>query len=335
MPIRIASYNIEWFDDHFRDDNTLKTTAGSRAKFDAVKTVLELIDADLITVIEAPNTTTTTGIQDTVAKLENFADWAGLATNKAVSGFPSRGRQEIAILYNPNKMTVTHEPDGTDSRSNPRFDGEFFVDADQDGIKEVYRHYRPPLEAKVELTGGGTFSVIGVHTKSKGIFSSMDQVHLERESQRNRLKLYAECAWIRRRVEDWLNDGRHFAVMGDINDGPGMDAYEMRYGRSAVETLMGDLFAPDRILRSYVGRPEWTRYGWEPASASFKDRVTETYVNVLIDHILASPNLPTWGENAGRVWNPYQDDTLKPHRKTFKAASDHFPVTLALDYAGP
>lgn len=50
--------------------------------------------------------------------------------------------------------------------------------------------------------------MIGVHTKSKGIFSSVDQVQLERLSRRNRLKLYAECEWIHRRVEDWLDDGR-------------------------------------------------------------------------------------------------------------------------------
>ena len=332
MTIRIASYNIEWFDDHFNEDNSPKTSAASQAKFDAVQAVLELIGADLITIVEAPNTTTTTGVQDTVTKLEVFAGSAGLSTNKAMIGFPSRGRQEIAILYDPNKMTVTHAPGGTDSQSNPRFDGQFFCDTDDDDIKEVYRHYRPPLEAKVDLTGGDIFYVIGVHTKSKGIFSSVDQVQLERVSRRNRLKLYAECEWIRRRVEDWLDDGRQFAVMGDVNDGPGMDIYEMRYGRSAVETIMGDLFRPDAVLRNYVGRPEFKRYGWEPASARFKDRITETYVNVLIDHILASANLPAEGENPGRVWNPYQDDALKPHRKTFTTASDHFPVTLDLAF---
>ena len=206
MTIRICTYNIEWFDDHLNDDNTLKTSAESVAKFTAVKAVLELVNADLISVIEAPNTTTTTGVQDTVTKLENFAGWAGLSTNKALLGFPSRGRQEIALLYNPNKMTVTHQPGGSDSRSNPKFTGEFFYDTDDDDIKEVYRHYRPPLEAKVELSSGAIFYVMAVHAKSKGIFNSVDQVHLERESRRNQLKLFAECAWIRRRVEDWLKE---------------------------------------------------------------------------------------------------------------------------------
>jgi len=208
----------------------------------------------------------------------------------------------------------------------------FFYDTDDDDIKEVYRHYRPPLEARVDLAGGDVFYIMGVHTKSKGIFNSVDQVHLERETRRNRLKLYAECAWIRRRVEDWLQEEKKFAVMGDINDGPGMDLYEMRYGRSAVELIMGELFEPDFILRNYVGRPVWTRFGWAPASARFKDRITETYVNVLIDHILASPNLPIIGEKPAKVWNPYEASDISEHKKQFTAASDHFPVTLDLEF---
>ncbi len=332
MSIRIATYNIEWFDNHFNEDNSLKLSGESEKKLNAIKQVFELINADLITIIEAPNTTTTTGIQSTVIKLENFAQWANLSTRNAIIGLPSPGRQEIAALYNPDKMTVTHDPGGrSKSRSNPPFNGEFFFDTDDDNIKEVYRHYRPPLEARVDLVSGDVFYIMGVHTKSKGIFNSVDQVHLERESRRNRLKLYAECAWIRRRVEDWLKEGKKFAVMGDVNDGPGMDLYEMRYGRSAIELIMGDLFEPDRILRNFVGRPKWTSYGWKPASARFKDRITETNVNVLIDHILASPNLPTVGEMPVKVWNPYEQDDLKQHRKQFLTASDHFPVTLDIN----
>ena len=156
MTIRIATYNIEWFDNDFENDNSMKSTSESQEKFNAVQEVLQLISADLITIIEAPNTTTTTGNQSAVAKLENFANWAGLSTRKAIIGFPSRGRQEIAILYDPDKMQVTHRPGGRrNSRSNPRFDGEFFYDTDDDNIKEVYRHYRPPLEASGQFRRGG------------------------------------------------------------------------------------------------------------------------------------------------------------------------------------
>lgn len=333
MNLRLASYNVEWFNHHFNADNSMKTAADSQAKFAAVKAILELIAADVVLLVEAPNTTTTTGIQDSVKKLETFAQWAGLPTSKALVGFPSAGTQEIALLYNPAKMTARHAPGGSaGSRSNPPFNGEFFHDTDDDTVQEVYRHYRPPLEVQVDVTGGPTFYLLGVHAKSKGIFDVMDQVHWERESRRNRLKLFAECAWIRRRVDDWLDAGRAFAVLGDINDGPGMDFYEMCYGVSAVEILMGDLFQPDRILRNYVGRPQWKDNGWSPASARFKDQFTGDTVNVLIDHILASAHLPVAGAAPGRVWNPYDDATLTAHRNNFKHASDHFPVTLDLAF---
>lgn len=331
MDIRVASYNIEWFDECFNADNTMKQSEKAITQLEAVKKVLQLINADLVTILEAPNTTTTTGNQCTVEKLETFASWAGLDTDKAAIGFKSAGKQEIAMLYNSSKMTVSHSPGGNSrTKKNPPFDGEFFYDTDDDNIKEVYKHYRPPFEAHVQLTTGEEFYVMGVHAKSKGIFGSVDLIHLERETRRNRLKLFGECAWIRRRIDDWLAEDKKFVVMGDINDGPGMDSYEMKYGRSAVEILMGDLFEPDLLLRNYAGRPKWTRYGWQPSSTRFKDRITETNVCVLIDHILVSPNLAVVGDAAHVIWNPYESEGIG-HKDQFKAASDHFPVTLDIN----
>ena len=236
MKIRLTTYNVEWFDEYFNIDNTLKSDAESTMKFEAVRDVLREVDADLITIIEAPNTTATTGSQSTVEKLQNFASWANLKTKNAIIGYPSSGKQEIAILYNSSKMSVSHKPGGSkDSRSNPPFNGEYFCDTDDDRIKEVYKHFRPPLEAEVKLSNGSQFYVMGVHAKSKGIFNSVDLIHLEQSARRNRLKLYGECSWIRRRAEDWLKEKRQFVIMGDINDGPGMDYYETSYGKSAVE----------------------------------------------------------------------------------------------------
>ncbi len=187
------------------------------------------------------------------------------------------------------------------------------------------------MEAKVKVKAtGNEFRLIVAHTKSKGIFSSVDMIHLERESRRNRLKIFAECRWIRRRVDEWLDKGYDVVVMGDINDGPGMDEYEMRYGRSGVETIMGNLFDPDRILRNYAGQPEWGRYGWSPSSVRFKDRITETSINVLIDHILVSVGLKISGQHPYQIWNPYENPLAKPLKKNLIKASDHFPVTINL-----
>ncbi|WP_102107534.1 endonuclease/exonuclease/phosphatase family protein [Oceaniglobus roseus] len=328
--MRIMSYNIEWFDDLFEPDNSMKADATSAKRFDAIAQVIRTLDPDLIGITEGPNTTTTTGMRDTVSALEGFAAAKGLRTAKAVIGFPSPGRQEIAALWDPAVLAATHAPGGrAGSRTSPPFDESFEIDSDADGIREVYRHYRPPLELSVTRADGGPpFRAMVVHAKSKGIFTAMDRIHYERTSDRNRRKLFAECSSIRRRVDDWLAEGTAVVVMGDINDGPGFDYYEGRFGRSAVELIMGDLFSPDGILRNHVGPPEWGRFGWEPSTARFRDIFTGDTVNALIDHILASRHLTPAGTGAARVWNPFQSEEAKPLKEALMAASDHFPVTL-------
>ena len=331
MP-RLMSYNIEWFDDHFEPDNSLKTNVEAVKKFDAVAGVLAALDPDLIGITEGPNTTTTTGQRSTVAALENLAAAKGLRQSRALMGFPSAGRQEIALLYDPAVLTAAHDPGGVPgANKNPPFSERFQIDSDGDGIKELYKHYRPPLEARISRSDGGAdFWLMVVHAKSKGIFNAMDRVHFERTSERNRRKLFAECSSIRRRVDEWLDADRPCVVMGDINDGPGFDYYEGRFGRSAVELIMGDLFDPDRILRNRVGAPSFGRYGWEPSTARFRDTFTGDHVNALIDHIMASRHLAPAPGDAALVWNPFQLDAAKPLKSLLLDASDHFPVTLDL-----
>jgi endonuclease/exonuclease/phosphatase family metal-dependent hydrolase len=329
VAIRLCTYNIEWFDDLFDQDNDLKDVEDTRRKVSALKEVSTALAADLIGVVEAPNTTVSTGHQSTEKKLQAFLDETGQQNFRPLVGFVSAGRQELAILYNAEKLEARHSPGGSrGSRSNPPFDGEFFFDTDDDRVKEAYRFYRPPLEAEVTIRATGQkFHLILVHTKSKGIFDAVDLLRWERENARNRRKLYAECSWIRRRADELLEQGEDVVVMGDFNDGPGMDYYELSFGRSAVEIVMGDIYNPQRILRNPVGRPRWTRWGWEPSSARFTDRITGTPVNVLIDHILVSRGIPV--ETGGsRVWNPFQDDLARPLKRALLAASDHFPVTL-------
>ncbi len=331
--LRLMTYNIKWFTKAFEADNTLITQGEAAEQLEAAAEVLRATQPDLIGVTEGPNTTTTTGQRNTVTALENFAAAKNLRQSKAMIGFPSPGQQEIAILFDPAKVAVTHDPGGQAGvLRNPPFNEEFRSDSDGDGIIELYKHYRPPLEAKVErLDGGVPFWMMVVHAKSKGIFDAMDRVHFERVSERNRRKLFAECASIRQRAEQWLEEDRAVVVMGDINDGPGFDYYEGRFGRSAVETIMGDIYKPDDILRNHVGPPIWGRHGWEPSTARFTDPYTDDRVNALIDHIMASRHIAPHGATPAQVWNPYQDSEAKPLKKALHAASDHFPVTLDID----
>ncbi len=341
--MRICTWNIEWFDDLFNGDDSFAD--GTREIYvdrklqeigydeirAAIAEIIQLIDPDAIMVIEAPGTTATTG-KTTIQCLQNFSQHFGLRLDGVLMGYASRGRQEIALWYDPNKLEASHDPMfDQDDRMNGPFDEEFIIDSDLDGIKEIYTHFRPPLEAKIApKPDGDPFWMVGVHAKSKGIFSKNDLLNYRREVAKNRRRLFAECGHIRRRVEMMLDAGKPTIVLGDINDGPGMDYAELRFGRSAVELIMGSVFEPTRILASHVGEPEWGNRGFEPSSARFRDRFTEDYVNVLIDHILASNDIGVAEDNPHLVWNPHQTDELKPHRRTFTLASDHFPITLDL-----
>ncbi len=327
MP-RICTYNIAHFDRLFDNDNAPRLQGEAGQRLEALKRIFETLDADLIGIVEAPNTATR-GQRSTVACLENFATWAGLRQRKALIGFPSRGFQELALLYDPDRLRARHTPGGrSNSKKNPRFDGEIHIDTDYDGIKEAYTFYRPPLEARIDYGEDQHFYLILVHAKSKGIFKATDMIHWQRESERNRRKLYAECSWIRRRVDEWMKKERPVVVMGDMNDGPGMDFYEYQFGRSAVEILMGDLFRPEAILRNPLGRPRWRDGGWLPYSARFRDRFTGSNINVLIDHILCCRRIPLAGERPLILWNPHEEPLARPLRPALTRASDHFPLTL-------
>ncbi len=117
-------------------------------------------------------------------------------------------------------------------------------------------------------------------------------------------------------------------VAGDINDGFGLDYYEQRFRRSAVEILLGTSWEPEMILRHVLPRPRLNSRGWNPSSSRYRDRLTGDRFNVLIDHVLVSQSVKF--ENA-LVWNPYlkgAPDTVKDLKTELKDASDHFPVSV-------
>ena len=339
MKTTVCTYNIKWFEYQFNPDNTLKTLGSSKKdkelkkQRDGIIASLNAIKPDILGIVEAPNTTTTVGIQSCVEKLNNFFAAMGWANYQAIVGFISAGRQELALVYNTTKFSASHVPGGSaGSKSNPPFNEEYYYDTDDDDIKEVYEFYRPPLEVEfTSLTSGEKLNVILVHTKSKGIFSSMDFMRLERESIKNRKKLFAECSWIRNRAEEWIDSGKRVLVMGDVNDGPGFDFYESKFGKSAIEILIGDLFDHKHLLMHFGGRPKWSISGWQPSTTRFRDPITRSLVNAQIDHVLVSENI-VFTPNSYKIWNPSELDEAKPLKDELKNASDHYPVTVEVDF---
>ena len=342
-PLRLATYNVEWFNALFddagrllRDKSPSERHAVTREdQIAALGTVFKALDADAVMIIEAPDTH---GKRSTVTALERFAAHFNLRARKAIIGYSSDTEQEIALLFDPARLGVAHDPKGApvDKRGQsdaPRFDGIYHYDLNGDGQRETVRFSKPPLELAVTTASGKVLRLIGVHAKSKAPRGAKTEAEKTRISIENRRKQLVECIWLRQRIETHLKAGDPLIVLGDFNDGPGLDEYEKLFGQSGVEVAMGASGPPELRLTDphalmALARP----MGAAPTSARFYLAPQKRYFEALIDFIMLSPDLamltPDW-----RIWHPLNDPAVIKRPELAQAlltASDHFPVTLDL-----
>ena len=274
-------------------------------------------------VVEAPDISRK---RDGAAALEGFADRAGLRARKALAGFPNDTQQELILLYDPDVITARHDPLTLNA---PRFDTEFRIDLDIDAREDQVSWSKPPLEAALE-TPLGPLRLIGVHAKSKAPHGATDEAEAIRIAIANRRKQLAQCIWLRRRVEGHLEAGDPLLVMGDFNDGPGLDEYEALFGRSGVEIVIGE--APHRLFDPHAASALQSRISARPTTARFFNRHSNRYLSALLDYIMVSPGLRAKARG-WRIWHPFddpdcwQDEAL---REALLLASDHFPSASIL-----
>ncbi|MGI9388745.1 MAG: endonuclease/exonuclease/phosphatase family protein [Boseongicola sp.] len=332
--MRIATYNVEWFSNLFDDAGSILDDNRWSGRHDvhrsqqlaALGIVFTALDADAVMIIEAPDSHRR---RDGVAALENFAAAIGLRARKAVMGFVNQTQQEIALLYDPDAMTARHDPIG-----HPKFDSAYRIDLDVDAAPEKVRWSKPPLELAVETNDGHQFRLIGVHAKSKAPHGARRPKEVMRIAIENRRKQLAQCIWLRERVEDHLDAGDTLIVLGDFNDGPGLDEYEKLFGRSGVEIVIGDdedaqLYDPH--AEAVIRRP----LGLMPASARFWMPDQKRWMQTLLDYVMVSPDLRDKASE-WRIWHPFDDPACykTPElREALLTASDHFPVSVELDFA--
>jgi endonuclease/exonuclease/phosphatase family metal-dependent hydrolase len=342
MGLRLATYNVEWFTQLFDDTNRLladnewsaryKVTRAEQAE--ALGIVFTAMNADAVMVIEAPDEGSR---RNTVVQLETFARTFGLRTSRAIKGFTSETEQEIALLYDPDRVRVRHDPQGEVSSrverlKAPRFDSVLYFDIDVDARPEPIRFSKPPLELAVEADGR-RLRVIGVHAKSKNPNGARTPDEMRRVAIENRRKQLAECVWIRRRVDAHLAAGDSVIVMGDFNDGPGLDEYEQLFGHSGVEVVLGLDCAPEeQLFDPHAAMVLNRKIGLQPTTSRFWIAPQNRYFEALLDYIMVSPDLaaqsPAW-----RIWHPLNDPgcfKVPELRDALLAGSDHFPVTLDL-----
>ncbi|MBE9637823.1 endonuclease/exonuclease/phosphatase family protein [Salipiger mangrovisoli] len=331
--MRLATYNVEWFDDLFNkrgelliDDHWSGRRDVTRAEqAEALGLVFTAMDADAVMIIEAPDTGTH---RDTRRSLKNFARSFDLRTREVLVGFVNETQQEIALLYDPDRMSVRHVPG--DTQDAPRFDRELRIDLDFDDTEDLVVFSKPPLEVELSTTSGRVIRLIGAHLKSKAPHGARGHDQVMRASITNRRKQLAQAIWLRRRVDALLEDGESVIVMGDLNDGPGLDEYEALFGRSSVEVILGKgdsaLYDP-HAMQALRGR-----LTPQPSTARFYIEPEKRYLQALLDYVMVSRDLRELAQG-WRIWHPFDDAHCWQATDLCSAlltASDHFPVTLDL-----
>lgn len=335
--MRLATYNVEWFTNLFADDGTPIDDGSWSSRRDVTKAeqlaavgkVFQALDADAMMVVEAPDTSPSRSGR---IALEYFADRFGLRARKALIGFDNDTQQEIALLYDPDALAASHDP--RHSKAAPRFDNTFEMDLNIDAKLDAVVFSKPPLEIALRTASGTRLRMIGAHLKSKAPHGAKDADDAMRISIANRRKQLAQCIWLRTRVREHLDLGDPLVVLGDFNDGPGLDAYEKLFGRSGVEIVMG-MSEDDglRLVEPHASAMMTQPFGARPTTSRFYVRHEERFLNALLDYIMVSPDLaqkaPKW-----HIWHPFDDPACwgdAPLRDALLTASDHFPVSLDID----
>ncbi|MEM8740625.1 MAG: endonuclease/exonuclease/phosphatase family protein [Pseudomonadota bacterium] len=339
--LRLATWNIEWFDALFDNDGRLLDDAASGRRQGvsradqaaAIAHVMAAVDADLMLIVEAPDVSRS---RSGIAALEGFAAQHGLRQRRVVAGFPSGTQQELALLFDPDILTARHDPQGRDAGPGaPAFNTQFRWDIDADGRAETHVFSKPPLEAAIGLRAGGpVLRLIGVHAKSKAPHGARTADDAMRIAIANRRKQLAQCHWIRLRVEAHLDAGDPVVVLGDLNDGPGLDAYEALFGRSGVEIVLGVPDLPARqLVDPHAQAVMAPRRGPLPSTARFFLAHEDRFLNALLDYVMLSADLVAAGRPIWRIWHPFDDPACfsdETLRTALLTASDHFPVSAEL-----
>lgn len=331
--MKIATYNVEWFSNLFDPDGTMfdddrwsgRWNVTRAQQTAALGAVFQAMDADGIMVVEGPDAHAK---RDGAAALEGFATKFGLRARKAIIGYVNETQQEILFLYDPDVMDARHDPVEIGA---PRFDLAMPMDLDVDAQPEDIVWSKPPLELAVTHTSGRVFRLIGVHAKSKAPHGARNAADVMRISIANRRKQLAQCVWLRKRVEAHLDQGDDLIVMGDFNDGPGLDEYEKLFGRSGVEIVLGE-GADNPLFDPHAQAALSRRIGASPVTARFRLRREGRYLSVLLDYIMVSDGVrklhPEW-----TILHPFDHAACFDNKDLCTAlltASDHFPVVLDL-----
>lgn len=347
MPkLRVASINGEWMNSWFTADGTpaaflptFKLPGESQSNATSktagrLAAVILAIDADILALEEAPSRK---------EELDLF-----IITHLSGSAGPlytgilgdAGGAQKLALLYKPGSVTASLTPSATiKTLLDP-----WTADVDGDMLVEGYEFTRRPLVVDVQA-GTHQLQVIVMHTKSN--FVNQGQALWEDPAHRQEyvvaaLKARRRNATEGMRARKYLEERivadptARTVLLGDLNDGPGLDYFEENYlAHNVTDILVGSAFQPEWLFdHAQHDVPPADRY-----TAVFDDFVENVKKKkLLLDHILLSPTLiGTTGlrkvPHSGTIHHAeYNAQVKNTGTKREERPSDHRPVSVELRY---
>jgi endonuclease/exonuclease/phosphatase family metal-dependent hydrolase len=347
MPtVTICSLNVEWMNDWFTPDadpavafKQTFTRDGHTSTTSEVATrtagLIRALDADVLAIEEGPSRPGELGlfIQDYLSDQNGQPLYEFFLSD-------SGAQQRVGLLYKPGSVDsaqlAPHSEIG--SLIDP-----WQADVDGDAVLDEYQFTRTPLV--VDLTfGGRALRMIVMHTKSNFINQGQqlwDDPTTRQQyvisALKNRRRISTEGMRVRTFLDATLQSDpqANVIVLGDLNDGPGLDYFEELYlSHNVTDIMVGSAFQPEWIFaHAQHDAPAAERY-----TAVFDDFVTgEQNKHVLLDHILLSPGLRRGGlkkvAKSGRVRHAeYDSEVVNNGQNREDRPSDHRPVSVQLEY---
>jgi hypothetical protein len=243
-------------------------------------------------------------------------------------------------LYKPDVVTASLAP----SASIQTLLTPWEADADGDMYLGPYEFTRTPLVVDVSA-GPHSFQLIVMHTKSN--FVNQGEAMWNDPARRQEYVVAALKARRRNgtegmRARQYLDErldtdpGARIILLGDLNDGPGLDYFEKRYlAHNVTDILVGSAFKPEYVFTH-------AQHDVAPAqrfTAVFDDFVTnEENKQLLLDHILLSPgfNLPAGlrrVSGSGTIHHTeYVEQVVNNGARREDRPSDHRPVSVMIQF---
>jgi len=347
MPnLRVATMNGEWMNNWFTSDGTpaaFLTTfklPGENQPNSAAKAatrlaaLIQAIDPDILAMQEAPSRK-----EELDLFISTYLSGPGGPLYQGILG-DSGGAQKLALLYKPSRVSASLAAGSTlGTLLEP-----WSADPDGDMLLGPYEFTRRPLVVDIQA-GAHPIQVIVMHTKSN--FVNQGEA-LWKDPARRQEYVVAALKARRRNATEGMRARKYMdeqlaaaptsrlMLMGDLNDGPGLDYFEENYlAHNVTDILVGSAFDPERIF-THAQHDVASAQRFSAVFDDFVENVTKK--KLLLDHILLSPAFAgATGlrkvASSGKIHHAeYEAQLHNGGKKREDRPTDHRPASVEIEY---